>query len=87
MGNFLLTGKEVRLTGAAEAGPSRPAGGRYKWVALSNTTAAVLMATMNGSIVLIAMPAIFRGIGLARGVLDQRPGRNLRDPVGLPAAA
>jgi hypothetical protein len=57
MGNFLLTSREVRLTGAAEAGPSRPADDRYKWVALSNTTAAVLMATMNGSIVLTANSA------------------------------
>lgn len=37
---------------------------RYKWIALSNTTLGVLLATINGSIVLISMPAIFRGIGL-----------------------
>jgi len=37
---------------------------RYKWVALSNTTLGVLMATMNSSIVLISLPAIFRGIGI-----------------------
>jgi MFS family permease len=36
----------------------------YKWVALSNTTLAVLLATIDGSIVLIAMPDIFRGIRL-----------------------
>jgi EmrB/QacA subfamily drug resistance transporter len=35
---------------------------RYKWLALSNTTLGVLMATMNSSIVLISLPAIFRGI-------------------------
>jgi MFS family permease len=35
---------------------------RYKWVALSNTTTAVLLATIDSSIVLIAMPSIFRGI-------------------------
>ncbi|HZS29793.1 MAG TPA: MFS transporter [Gaiellaceae bacterium] len=40
---------------------SKPA---YKWVALSNTTLAVLLATIDGSIVLIAMPDIFRGIHL-----------------------
>src|SRR6185312_8688222 len=39
-------------------------GGRYKWVALSNTTLGVLLATLDGSIVLIAMPDIFRGIHL-----------------------
>ena len=43
---------------AAEPGP------HYKWIALSNTTLGVLMATINQSIVLIALPDIFRGIGL-----------------------
>ena len=37
---------------------------RYKWVALANTTAAVFMSQLDGSIVLIALPAIFRGIHL-----------------------
>jgi MFS family permease len=37
---------------------------RYKWVALANTTAAVFMSQLDGSIVLIALPAIFVGIGL-----------------------
>jgi EmrB/QacA subfamily drug resistance transporter len=37
---------------------------RYKWVALSNTTVGVLMATVNASIVIISLPAIFRGIHL-----------------------
>jgi EmrB/QacA subfamily drug resistance transporter len=37
---------------------------RYKWVALSNTTLGVLMATVNASIVIISLPAIFRGIHL-----------------------
>ncbi len=37
---------------------------RYKWVALSNTTAAVFMSALDGSIVLIALPPIFRGIHL-----------------------
>jgi len=37
---------------------------RYKWVALSNTTLGVFMATINSSIVIIALPAIFRGIKL-----------------------
>jgi MFS family permease len=36
----------------------------YRWVALSNTTVGVLMATINASIVIISLPAIFRGIGL-----------------------
>ena len=38
---------------------------RYKWVALSNTTMAVFMSAVDGSIVIIALPAIFRGIHLA----------------------
>ncbi|HKR67889.1 MAG TPA: MFS transporter [Streptosporangiaceae bacterium] len=37
---------------------------RYKWVALSDTTVSMLMATIDTSIVIIAMPAIFRGIHL-----------------------
>jgi MFS family permease len=36
----------------------------YKWIALSNTTLGILMATINQSIVIIALPAIFRGIDL-----------------------
>ena len=43
---------------AVEVGP------HYKWIALSNTTLGVLMVTINQSIVLIALPDIFRGIGL-----------------------
>jgi MFS family permease len=39
-------------------------GGRYKWIALSNTTLSITMATIDASIVIIAMPAIFRGIHL-----------------------
>jgi MFS family permease len=41
-----------------------PAGPHYKWIALSNTTLGVLMATINASIMLIALPDIFRGIGV-----------------------
>jgi MFS family permease len=37
---------------------------RYKWIALSNTTLAILLATLDASITLIAMPDIFRGIHL-----------------------
>jgi MFS family permease len=41
-----------------------PTDERYKWVALSNTTMAVFMSALDGSIVIIALPAIFRGIHL-----------------------
>jgi EmrB/QacA subfamily drug resistance transporter len=49
--------------------PRRPDGTRhhdpgYKWIALSNTTLGVLMASINGSIVIISLPAIFRGIAI-----------------------
>jgi len=37
---------------------------RYKWVALSNTTLGNLLATINSSIVLISLPAIFKGVHL-----------------------
>ncbi|HUZ82117.1 MAG TPA: MFS transporter, partial [Gaiellaceae bacterium] len=46
--------------------------GRYKWVALSNVTLGVLLATLDASIVLIAMPDIFRGIHLS----PLRPGNS-----------
>ena len=36
----------------------------YRWIALSNTTLGMLMATINSSIVIISLPAIFRGIHL-----------------------
>jgi MFS family permease len=41
---------------------SRP--DRYKWIALTNTSLGMFMAILDSSIVIIAMPAIFRGIGL-----------------------
>jgi MFS family permease len=41
-----------------------PASLHYKWIALSNTTLGMLMATVNASIMLIALPDIFRGIGV-----------------------
>jgi MFS family permease len=51
---------ELSQTGNGESS----GGGRYKWVALSNTTLSMTMATIDASIVIIAMPAIFRGIHL-----------------------
>jgi MFS family permease len=40
----------------------RPVGPHYKWIALTNTTLGVLMASIDASIVLISLPAIFNGI-------------------------
>jgi MFS family permease len=48
----------------APVSPSARRSDRYKWVALSCTTLGILMATMNSSIILIALPDIFRGIKL-----------------------
>jgi len=51
----------------AQAGANAERAGdsdRYKWIALSNVTLGVLLATLDGSITLIAMPDIFRGIHL-----------------------
>jgi MFS family permease len=48
---------------AASVAPAPPGDG-YKWTALSNTTMAVFMSALDGSIVIISLPAIFRGIHL-----------------------
>jgi MFS family permease len=49
---------------AGPAVPPVPVDDHYKWVALTNTTAGVLLATIDASILIIAMPDIFRGIKL-----------------------
>src|SRR5690348_9515557 len=68
------TGNGSRPTGTAPGGAvpgGAPRGIRdglrgthYKWLALSNTTLGMLAATVNASIVIISLPAIFRGIKL-----------------------
>jgi MFS family permease len=55
---------ETPRSGDLPSPPRAPAADRYKWVALSNTTLAVLLATLDASITVIAMPDIFRGIEL-----------------------
>jgi MFS family permease len=56
---------ELRTTPEARAGrPKPPKPDAYAWIALANTTAAIFMAALDGSIVIIALPAIFRGINL-----------------------
>ena len=47
---------------ARTARKNRRVGPHYKWVALTNTTLGVLMASIDASIVLISLPAIFNGI-------------------------
>jgi MFS family permease len=49
---------------AGRTGGREAAAGRYKWMVLSNTTLGMLVATINSSILIISLPAIFRGIGL-----------------------
>ncbi len=49
--------------GAADKAVAAPGDG-YKWVALTISTLGMLMATIDGSITLIALPDIFRGIGI-----------------------
>src|ERR1700688_4143025 len=52
---------------SAEAGAQRPKPPKpdaYAWTALANTTAAIFMAALDGSVVIIALPAIFKGINL-----------------------
>ena len=56
--------------GARTTSPQAAVGGKppkpdaYAWIALANTTAAIFMASLDGSVVIIALPAIFRGIHL-----------------------
>ncbi|MDX8152190.1 MFS transporter [Patulibacter brassicae] len=50
---------------AATASPAvAEPGDRYRWIALSNTTLGILIVTLNQSILMIALPDIFRGIDL-----------------------
>ena len=61
-GHHESAGRGIFQRGAGWA--AQPPGRHYKWIALSNTTLGVLMATVNASILLIALPDIFRGIGV-----------------------
>ena len=51
-----------RDASANSAAANRQRPDRYKWVALSNTTLGNFMAVLDSTIMLIALPAIFRGI-------------------------
>ncbi len=55
------SGRPPRRQARAAPGMANP---HYKWIVLSNTTLGVLMATINASILLIALPDIFRGVGI-----------------------
>ncbi len=56
LSNFSPSARAERL--------QRPVGPHYKWIVLTNTTLGALMASIDGSIVLISLPAIFKGIGV-----------------------
>jgi MFS family permease len=62
----VLDGMKAGRAGRTAPGDGSPLGlpPNYKWIALFISTLGMLMATIDGSIVLIALPDIFRGIGL-----------------------
>jgi len=55
---------DTQAVAPLEAGDPGERHSRYKWIALTNTTIGTLMATIDSSIVLISLPAIFRGINM-----------------------
>ncbi|MDB5075592.1 MAG: transporter, partial [Chloroflexi bacterium] len=55
---------QVRSAASVAATPTGHRSDRYKWTVLGNTTIGTLVATINGSILLISLPAIFRGINI-----------------------
>ncbi len=62
-GNGSVAARAVAVE-AVRGTEADPRGDRYKWIALSNCTLGILLATLDASITLIAMPDIFRGIHL-----------------------
>lgn len=59
--------KSGRLVSHYDAGTAKREsrfGVLYKWIALSNTTIGVLIATIDSSILIIALPRIFDGMGV-----------------------
>jgi len=57
-------GMRATATKAAAGRPKPPKPDSYAWIALANTTAAIFMASLDGSVVIIALPTIFKGINL-----------------------
>ena len=58
------TDPESIVTVLAPGVPAEVPTDRYRWIVLSNTTLGVFMASLDSSIVLISLPAIFRGLRL-----------------------
>lgn len=65
----------------AEEQGTDPVAGRCKWVALTNTTLGVLVVTIDSSIVIISLPAIFRGRPERSRRPRPGPGRRARGPI------
>jgi MFS family permease len=53
-----MTGSVLSAQRTGQVGP------HYKWLVLSNTTIGVILASMNSTSLIIALPVIFRGINL-----------------------
>src|SRR5664279_4901972 len=65
----LTSSRDATAPGAGVPGPEQVSGlsavpEGYKWIALFISTLGMLMATIDSSIVLIALPDVFRGIGI-----------------------
>lgn len=56
--------KELLKYDETEEKKEQKFGVHYKWIVLSNTTLGALMAAIDSSIVLISLPAIFKGLGV-----------------------
>jgi len=63
-GAVRMTDVSAQVPAPPPMGAEHPPSDRYKWIALSNTTIGMLMAMMNSSVLIIALPDIFRGIGI-----------------------
>jgi MFS family permease len=64
MADLIVQPRQAATREPVRGGPARDPGPHYKWIALSNVTLGVLIVTIDGSIVLISLPDIFRGIDL-----------------------
>src|ERR1700742_3037862 len=64
MSNVEQTGNGAAASAARVDYHGNPIPANYKWIALSNTTLGVLIATINASILLISLPDIFKGIDI-----------------------
>ncbi len=64
MADLIVQPRQAATRDPARSGTTPEPGPHYKWIALSNITLGVLIVTIDGSIVLISLPDIFRGIDL-----------------------